>query len=85
MIDCLTKRSSDFALRLATSSKTVSSIETVSAMLRLMWPNPDRHGTGAMRSPTEEEAGNVVQLALLMAGWARSGALTRLSPRDEES
>jgi hypothetical protein len=65
-----------FVLRLATSSDKATSVETLVQMLRLMWPNPDRHGTGERRPPSEEEAQNVVQLAVLVIGWVRSGALT---------
>jgi hypothetical protein len=44
-------------------------------MLRLMWVNPDRHATGNWREPTQEEAENAVQLAVLVVGWVRSDAL----------
>jgi hypothetical protein len=44
-------------------------------MLRLMWPNPDRHRTGTSRVPSAEEAANVVQLAVLIVGWIRTGGL----------
>jgi hypothetical protein len=65
-----------FSFRLATSSKQTTNIEALVQMLRLMWPNPDRHGTGERRTPTQEEAQNVVHLAVLLVSWVRSGALT---------
>jgi hypothetical protein len=64
-----------FAFRLATSSNRATNVETLVQMLRLLWPNPDRHGTGERRTPELEEAENVVQLAVLIVGWCRSGAL----------
>ncbi|WP_448642774.1 hypothetical protein [Geodermatophilus sp. URMC 63] len=48
-------------------------------MLRLMWPNPDRHATGSRRTPTQEEAQNVVHLAVLIVNWVRSDALVTAS------
>jgi len=72
-------QSSRFAFGLATSSKNLSNVETLAHMLRLMWPNPDRHGTGNPRTPSLAEAKYVVQLAVLVVGWVRSGALTRRS------
>lgn len=54
-------------------------VETLEAMLRLMWPNPDRHGgTGPIRKPSLEEAQAVVHLAVTLVQWLRSNAL-RLS------
>ena len=66
-----------FALRLATSSTKSSSVEALVQMLRLIWPNRDRHGTGHRRTPDPEEAVNVVQLAITVVGWVRTGALVR--------
>jgi hypothetical protein len=43
-------------------------------MLRLMWPNHDRHG-GAMtkRTPSQQEARAVVTLAATIVQWHRDG------------
>jgi len=77
----LSDQGDQFALRLASSSSTheAANVPTFAQMLRLMWVNPDRHPTGDWRPPTLEEAENVVQLAVLVVGWVRSGALTRRS------
>jgi hypothetical protein len=71
----LQQQAGRFELRLQTSSKETSNVEALVQMLRLMWPNPDRHGTGARRTPTQAEAQNVVHLAVLIVNWARTEAL----------
>jgi hypothetical protein len=65
-----------FAFGLATSSNKLSNVETLAYMLRLMWPNPDRHATGKKRTSSWDEALHVVRLAVLVVGWARGGAIT---------
>ncbi len=72
----LGKQAQQFALRLASSSDRATNVETLGQMLRLMWPNPDRHATGARRAPSQQEAQNVVHLAVLVVSWVRSGALS---------
>lgn len=68
----------EWRLLLTTSSTETAEIPTVEAALRLMWPNPDRHGgTGPSRTPPPAEAEAVVQLAVLIVQWARAGFLTR--------
>lgn len=53
-------------------------VETLEAMLRLMWPNPDRHQDGTPKQkPSQQEAAAVVQLAVTIVQWARSGALVK--------
>lgn len=47
------------------------------AMLRLMWPNPDRHGSGNSRKPSLDEAQAVVNLAVAIVQWARVVALSK--------
>lgn len=43
-------------------------------MLRLMWPNHDRHGgTTPKRTPSEQEARAVVTLAAAIVQWHREG------------
>jgi hypothetical protein len=71
----LSRHGDQFKLRLPTSSDRTTEAETFAQMLRLMWVNPDRHITGNWREPTQEEAENAVQLAVLVVGWVRSGAL----------
>lgn len=47
------------------------------SMLRIMWPNPDRHGGVGSRQPSLVEAQAVVHLAVAIVQWAHSGALTK--------
>jgi len=42
------------------------------SMLRLMWPNPDRHGGESSRQPSLVEAQAVVHPAVTIVQWARS-------------
>lgn len=53
-------------------------VENMVAMLRLLWPNPDRHGSNS-RKPTLEESRAVVTLAASIVQWHREGKL--LEPR----
>ena len=53
------------------------SVAPLVAMLRLMWPDPDRHGSGDSRKPSLDEAQAVVNLAVPIVQWARAGALSR--------
>jgi hypothetical protein len=52
-------------------------VEPLVSMLRLMWPNPDRHGGGMSRKPSLKEAEAVVNLAVTLVQWARSGVLSK--------
>jgi hypothetical protein len=53
------------------------SVVPLVSMLRLMWPNPDRHGGANSRQPSLVEAQAVVQLAVTIVQWARSGVLSK--------
>ena len=53
-------------------------IEALEAAMRLMWPNPDRHGGGDKRVPTMQEAEAVVQLAVMLVQWGRTGLLRKM-------
>jgi hypothetical protein len=53
------------------------SVAPLVTMLRLMWPNPDRHGSGNSRKPSLDEAQAVVNLAVAIVQWARAGALSK--------
>ena len=53
------------------------SVEPLVSMLRLMWPNPDRHGSGMSRTPSLTEAQEVVHLAVTLVQWARCNALLK--------
>lgn len=50
---------------------------TLEAMVRSMWPNPDRHGGGNGSPPTLAQAEGVVGLAVLIVGWARRGLIEK--------
>jgi hypothetical protein len=67
----------DFILRDNALRNQVDPLETFEHMLHLIWPNPDRHGSVAMRTPTLVEAQAVVQTAILVVHWARIGVLVR--------
>ena len=59
-------------------STGIGGVETLEAMIRLMWPNPDRHGGGPNpRVPTIEQARAVVQMAVTIAQWGRDGQIVR--------
>lgn len=47
------------------------------SMLRLLWPNHDRHGGQTPREPTLEEAKAVVSLAAMIVQWHRQGWVVR--------
>ena len=53
------------------------SVAPLVAMLRLIWPNPDRHVGNNSRKPSLDEAQAVVSLAVTIVQWARAGALSR--------
>lgn len=52
-------------------------ISVVESMIRLVWPNPDRHGGSDRRVPSIEEARAVVHVAVTIAQWARDGFITK--------
>lgn len=51
-------------------------VSNLMATLRLMWPNPDRHGP-VTRTPTLVEARSVVTLAATVVQWHREGYVVR--------
>jgi hypothetical protein len=55
-------------------------VETLGAMTRLAWPNPDRHGGGQGRAPEEAETSGVVHLAVTIVQWVRNGVIVRQEP-----
>jgi len=56
-------------------SFTLGPIETVEAMIRLMWPNPDRHAGADRNEPHIEHSRGVVHNAVLLVQWARDGLI----------
>lgn len=78
IIDALNGKPSKWVMRLNSAGGDVP-VETFAKMLRLMWVNPDRHATGAHRPVTQNEAEDVVQLAVLIVAWIRSGSFTKVT------
>jgi hypothetical protein len=52
-------------------------LDTFVSVLSLIWPNPDRHGNGNGRQPTETEGRAVLALAVTVVQWLRDGLLAR--------
>ncbi|MEV0581292.1 hypothetical protein [Nonomuraea sp. NPDC050310] len=52
-------------------------VEPLVEILKLLWPNPDRHANGQGRPPLLEEAQAVVHLAVTVVQWIRAGALRK--------
>jgi hypothetical protein len=47
-------------------------------MIRLIWPNPDRHGNpNVRREPTLQEARAVVNLAVTLVQWGRDSLMVK--------
>jgi hypothetical protein len=56
----------------------IGGVQTLEAMIRLMWPNPDRHQDGSpKRTPSDKEAQAVLHLAVTIVQWVRNGALEK--------
>lgn len=80
MLRNLKAKPEKWILTLTSSSKKVGAVEALTVMLGLMWTNPDRHGSGSSRVPTQAEAEQVVRLAVFVVGWLRIGALQPVAP-----
>jgi hypothetical protein len=50
--------------------------DTLIGMLRLVWPNPDRHQGPNHRTPDLQEARGIVQLAVTLVQWVRGSVLS---------
>lgn len=61
------------------STSIVGGVGTLEAMIRLIWPNPDRHEGRTKRTPTLEEATAVLHVAITLVQWARTGVLVKKS------
>jgi len=55
----------------------ISAVLTVESMIRMIWPNPDRHEGGNKRMPTLDEAQAVLGLAITLVQWGRDGLLSK--------
>jgi hypothetical protein len=53
-------------------------LQALVGMLRLIYPNPDRHLGPDHRTPRLAEAQSVVQLAVTIVQWARDGQIVRM-------
>jgi hypothetical protein len=54
-----------------------TSVQALVGMLRLLYPNPDRHVGPDHRVPTLQEAQAVVHLAVTIVHWGRDGQIVR--------
>jgi hypothetical protein len=54
-----------------------NSVQALVGMLRLIYPNPDRHVGPDHRVPSLAEARAVVHLAVMMVQWARDGQIMK--------
>lgn len=79
MSEDLLKKPEKWTLLLTTSHRELGEVKVLAGMLKLMWGNPDRHGsgTGYYRNPTPEEAEQIVGMAVLVVSWLRKNALQR--------
>jgi hypothetical protein len=60
-----------------TPQNAVNPVLALEQMLHLIYPNPDRHPAPSRRNPSQHEAEAVVNLAVLVVQWARSGVLAK--------
>lgn len=56
---------------------SLGTTEVLGEIVKMAWPNPDRHGGSDKRTPTAEEAAGVVHLAISVVQWARDGLVTQ--------
>lgn len=56
-------------------SNSIGGVETLHALLKMIWPNPDRHATGESRTPTQSEAEAVLHTAITIVQWIQTGLL----------
>ena len=67
-----------FDVRLLHNPSGASVMPQLIEMLDVVWVDPNRHaGQPEPRYATIEDAENIVQLAVTLVGWARTGVLTR--------
>lgn len=75
LLDIMRMKPEKWAFKLDTTDRDVTSVRTMIAMMGLVWGNPDRHGAGSSRPPTQEEAEAIVRMAVTVVGLLRSGTL----------
>lgn len=69
------KSAHSFALRDNGLNHVTDPYDTLRELLRLVWPNPDRHGGPHSRVPTVDEARGVLATTITIAQWAREGLI----------
>jgi hypothetical protein len=70
--------SSKWRLVPSTASSTLDDGKSLEALIRFIWPNPDRHGGGAnRRTPNQDEAERVVHIAVAIVQICRNGGLVK--------
>jgi len=69
----------ELILRDNSPNPTVDPLATLEQILHLMWPNPDRHGSPDSRTPSQQEAEAVVQLAVTVVQWGRGDVLRKIT------
>jgi hypothetical protein len=55
----------------------LDAVQTVESLIRLLWPNPDRHGGSTKRPPTQQEAENAVHIAVLLVNLCRGSLIKK--------
>lgn len=64
-------------LKLRGDESDPHSVDPLVKLLKLMWPNPDRHAGGQGRTPTLEEAESVLHVAITLVQLARKEMIER--------
>jgi hypothetical protein len=74
----LRSHSDQFDVRLRHNPSGESALPQLIEMLDVVWVDPNRHaGQPEPRHATIEDAENIVQLAVTLVGWGRTGILSR--------
>jgi hypothetical protein len=85
VLKLLEEKSGDWRLVLHGNDNS-KSVAPLISMLRLIWPNPDRHGGSNQRQPSLAESQAVVHLTITIVQWGRDHILIPLPlPRSERT
>lgn len=77
MLNALEGKPTKWQLTLQTSSSRLTSVEALAQMLRLIYPDPGRHGSAYPKQVTQVQAEQAVGMAVLVVSWLRRDALQR--------